>query len=350
MKKLLLIVFISLSLYGQKIKDISNVVGIRDNQLIGYGLVVGLAGSGDKSQFTMQSLQNLLRNSYIKIPAGSIKSKNIAAVMVTAQLPPFARQGDKIRVNISAIGDAKSIDKGTLLLTQLKGVDGEVYALAQGNIIADGNNLTTGVIYEGAIVENELDFTLKDEQGLTLSLIQNSAKYADLVQRVINDHFKDKLAYAIDTRTVEVKRPAGMSMVRFIAEVENLPIESEIKKRVIIDKHQGIIIAGDDILVSPVTVTKNDFTLRIKQSELTQNQWEDVALNQGVDIGDGVKIGNKPVEVNLHNALINTKKLPTVSDVMRAMKIMKLPIEDIIDTIELINDMGALNGDLEIRG
>lgn len=350
MKKLLLIFLISVSLYGQKVKDISNIVGIRENQLIGYGLVVGLAGSGDKSQFTMQSLQNLLRNSYIKIPAGSIKSKNIAAVMVTADLPPFARQGDKIRVNVSAIGDAKSIDKGTLLLTQLKGVDGEVYALAQGNIVADGKNLTTGVIYEGAMVENEIDFILKNEPSITLSLIQNSAKYADMVQQVINKHFGQNLAYAVDTRTVEVQRPQNISMVRFIAEIENLPIESQIRKKVIIDKHQGVIIAGDDIIVNPVTITKDDFTLRIKKSELTPTQWDDVALNQGVDIGDGVKIGNKPVEVNLHNALVNTKSLPTISDVMRAMKIMKLPIKDIIDTVELINDMGALGGDLEIRG
>ncbi len=350
LKKLLLITLLSVSIYAQTIKDIANVVGIRENQLIGYGLVVGLAGTGDKSQFTMQSLQNLLRNSYIKIPTSSIKSKNIAAVMVTAELPPFARQGDKIRVSISAIGDAKSIDKGMLLLTQLKGVDGEVYALAQGNIIANTNNLTTGFIYDGAIIENELNFSLNNEQSLTLSLIKNSAKHADLVQRVINKHFGKNLAMAVDTRTVEVKRPQDMSMVRFIAEIENLPIKSEMKKKVIVDKHQGVIIAGNDIVVNPVTITKDGFTLRIKQTSLTANQWEDVALNQGVDIGDGVKIGNKPVEVNLNNALVNTKGLPTISDVMRAMKIMKLPIKDIIDTVELINDMGALNGELEIRG
>ena len=118
------------SLYSQTIKDISNVIGIRENQLIGYGLIVGLPGTGDKSKFTMQSLQNLLRNSYIKIPAGSINSKNIAAVMVTAELPAFSRQGDKIKVKVSTIGDAKSVDNGELLITQLKGVDGNVYALA----------------------------------------------------------------------------------------------------------------------------------------------------------------------------------------------------------------------------
>jgi len=340
----------SISIYAQTIKDIANVVGIRENQLIGYGLVVGLAGTGDKSQFTMQSLQNLLRNSYIKIPTSSIKSKNIAAVMVTAQLPPFARQGDKIRVDISAIGDAKSIDKGVLLLTELKAVNGEVYALAQGNIIANGGNLTTGFIYDGAIIENELDFDLFNEDSLTLSLIKNSAKYADLVQQIIINHLKQNLAFAIDTRTIEIRKPDNISMVSFIAQIENLPIESEIKRKVIIDKYLGIIIAGDDIVVNPVTITKNNFTLRIKQSSLSEQAWNDNKINQGLDIGDDVKIGNRAVEINLDNALLNSKAKPTIADVMRALKVMKLPLSEIIDTIELINEMGALNGELEIRG
>lgn len=125
-KIIIFIILFSSFIYSQTIKDITNVIGIRDNQLIGYGLIVGLAGTGDKSKFTMQSLQNLLRNSYIKIPAASTNSKNIAAVMVTAELPAFSRQGDKIKIKVSTIGDAKSIDNGELLITQLKGVDGNV--------------------------------------------------------------------------------------------------------------------------------------------------------------------------------------------------------------------------------
>ena len=187
MRYFFMITILLSSLYSQTIKDISNVIGIRENQLIGYGLIVGLAGTGDKSKFTIQSLQNLLRNSYIKIPASSITSKNIAAVMVTADLPPFSRQGDKIKVKVSTIGDAKSVDNGELLTTQLKGVDGNVYALAQGTIAANENNKTSGFIYEGATVENEIDFSLKDENFIELSLLQNSAKNADLVETKIND-------------------------------------------------------------------------------------------------------------------------------------------------------------------
>ena len=195
------------SLYSQTIKDISNVIGIRENQLIGYGLIVGLAGTGDKSKFTMQSLQNLLRNSYIKIPAGSINSKNIAAVMVTAELPPFSRQGDKIKVKVSTIGDAKSVDNGELLITQLKGVDGNVYALAQGTILAHENNKTSGFVYDGATVENEIDFNLRGEDSIQLSLLKNSAKNADLI--VANDVSQADSTFNSDTNHVKILSRTG---------------------------------------------------------------------------------------------------------------------------------------------
>ncbi|MEA1914587.1 MAG: flagellar basal body P-ring protein FlgI [Campylobacterota bacterium] len=349
MKLLLTLFLLSASLFAQSIKDISNIVGIRDNQLIGYGLVVGLSGTGDKSQFTMQSLQNLLRNSYIKIPTSSIKSKNIAAVMVTAMLPAFSRQGDKIRIKISAIGDAKSINNGELLLTQLKGVDGNVYALAQGKIVASQGNLTTGFIYEGATIENEINYNLKDETSLTLSLLQNSAKNAATVEDKINQHFGTSLAYATDTRTIEVKRPQDISMVKFISIIEGLRIDSDIKKKVIIDIHTGMIIAGANVVIQPVTVVRDNFTIRIQKTPLNPKDWNNPMLNKGEDIGDDIKLGGKPVKVTLDNVLMNSKKLPTVADLLRTMKVMKVPVSDIVETLKLIKDLGALDVDLEIR-
>jgi len=344
----LLLLFIS-SLYAQTIKDISSVVGIRKNQLIGYGLVVGLAGTGDKSKFTMQSLQNLLRNSYIKIPTSSINSKNIAAVMVTAELPAFARQGDKIEVKVSAIGDAKSIDQGELLLTQLKGVDGNVYALAQGTILSQENK-TTGLIYNGAIIENELDFSLQEEQDITLSLYKADAKNADLIETKINQEFGQKTAQAIDTRTIIATKPENMSIVKFLAIIQNIEIDSSFKQKIIIDTAKETIIVGGDVVIKPVTITKDAFTIRIKQTNLDENQWNDPAINQGRDIGDDAKIDQKSVVVNLDNALVNTKKEPTISDLMRAMKVMKLPITDIIDAIKMLRDLGAIDVEMEIRG
>ena len=350
MKFFIVLLFLTQSIFAVTIKDISNVVGIRGNQLIGYGLVVGLPGSGDKSQFTMQSLQNLLRNSYIKIPASSIKSKNIAAVMVTASLPAFARQGDKIKVKISAIGDAKSIDNGELLLTQLKAVDGGVYALAQGSIVADNENETTGFIYDGATVENEVEYSLGKEDSVKLSLLKNDAKQAYLVEKKINEFFKKPIALALDTRTIHIQRPPNTSMVKFLSDIQSIELDSTFKKKIIIDVARETIIAGLDIPIGPVTIAKRDFTIRIKKSDFTEAQWDDKKINAGQDIGDDVKLDNKPVAINVDNTLMNTKKTPTVSDLVRAMKVMKLPITDIIDTLKMIKELGALDVELEIRG
>ncbi|MDX4036614.1 flagellar basal body P-ring protein FlgI [Aliarcobacter skirrowii] len=337
------------SLFGQKIKDVSNIIGIRENQLIGYGLIVGLPGTGDKSKFTMQSLQNLLTNSYIKIPQGSINSKNIAAVMVTADLPPFARQGDKIKVTVSTIGDSKSIDYGELLMTQLKGVDGNVYAVAQGTVVANANNKTTGFIYEGATVEGEIDFNLQDEKSIQLSLYKNSAKTAHLIEQKINEKFENNIAKAIDTRTIDVIKPSNMSIVEFIALVENIELETNVKKKLIIDINREVVIAGGDIPITPITISRDSFTLRIDKTNLDDVDWNNPTINKGVDVGDGIKIADKPV-VDINNSMINTKKDPTVSDLVRSMKVMKLPMSEIIDTLQMLKQMGAIDVDIELRG
>lgn len=347
MNKLLLICIFSSVFYAQTIKDISNIVGIRDNQLIGHGLVVGLAGSGDKSKFTMQSLQNLLRNSYIKIPTSSIKSKNIASVMVTAILPPFTKQGDKIKLSVSSLGDAKSIDNGQLLLTQLKGLDGEIYAIAQGKVIANANNPTTGYIYDGAIVENEIKYSLQNEKSLTISLLKSDATNASLVEQKINEKFNANIAQAIDTRNIYVKKPQNISIISFIADIQNINIHSNIQKKIIIDTLKGIIVAGANVVIQPVTITRKNFTLRIKRKDIANDKWDDPVINPGVNIGDSVKIGKKPVTINLNNALVNAKNLPTISDLMRAMKTMKLGIRDIIETIQSLKDLGAIEADIE---
>lgn len=347
MKYFFILTLLLSSLYSQKIKDISNIIGIRENQLIGYGLIVGLAGTGDKSKFTMQSLQNLLRNSYIKIPAASINSKNIAAVMVTADLPAFARQGDKIKVTVSTIGDAKSIDHGELLITQLKGVDGNVYALAQGTIVANEKNTTTGFIYDGATVENEIAFDLRGENSIELSLLKNSATNADLIETKINDTFGKKLATAVDTRTIEVTKPEDMSIVKFISVVQNIELDSTFKRKLIIDVNKEMIVTGGDILIDPVTIVRNNFTIRIRPG-LGEEAWKDPAINRGVNVGDDVKIADKPV-IDIDNAMINTKEPPTVADLVRSMKVMKLPMSEIIDTLKMVKDMGAIDVEIELR-
>ncbi|MEA3314506.1 MAG: flagellar basal body P-ring protein FlgI [Campylobacterota bacterium] len=338
MKRLIfIIVTLGLSLYSQTIKDISNIVGIRENQLIGYGLIVGLNKTGDGGDTTKQSLQNLLRNSYIKVNIDQIKSKNIASVMVTAILPPFARQGDKIKVKVSSIGDAKSINGGELLLTQLKAVDGKVYALAQGSVISKAITPTNGYIYDGATVENELRYDLKDEKSITLSLLRQDATTAALCEAKINEELGENLAVAYDTRTIKVDKPNNISMISFISKIQNIELFSLMKKKIVIDPSKEMIVAGSDITIEPITISRKNFTLRIKKSDLG-----------GRDIGDEVNIGKDIENINLDNALINTKKVPTVSDLMRAMKIMKININEIIETIKMLDKLGAINADVEI--
>jgi flagellar P-ring protein precursor FlgI len=268
--------------------------------------------------------------------------------MVTAVLPAFARQGDKLKLKISSIGDAKSIDGGLLLLTQLKGVDGKVYALAQGTIMANDKIKTSGYIYDGAIVENELNYSLRDEKFVTLSLLEQDAKIASLCEEKINEKFGKNLAVAYDTRTIEVAKPDNMSIIRFISEIQNIQIDSMMKKKVIIDPVKEIIIAGADITINPVTISRKNFTLRIKKSTMKDKEWADPTKNVGVGIGDDVNIGQKAVVVNINNALINTKNQPTVSDLMRAMKTMKLSITEIIETIKMLDSLGAINASVEM--
>ena len=358
-KSILLLLFVS-SLYSQTIKDISNIVGIRDNQLIGYGLIVGLPGTGDKSQFTMQSLQNLLRNSYIKIPTGSIQSKNIATVMVTATLPAFAKQGDKIKLNISSIGDAKSIDGGQLLLTQLKGVDGKVYAIAQGTIYGlkiDGQKkITTGVIYDGGSVENEIKYSLRDEKVITISLLKQDATTALLCENEINKAFGKNIAVAYDTRTIEISKPDDMSIIRFISKVQNIELNSLMKKKVLIDPIKGIIIAGADITINPVTISRETFTLKIKESKVTDDEWNQLQPEKGIDLGQDLQVIGSIKgegfsvfgEVSIDNALANTRHIPTISDLMRALKLLGISIEERIETIKMLDSLGAIDADVEM--
>ena len=162
--------------------------------------------------------------------------------------------------------------------------------------------------------------------------------------------FNRPIASALDTRTIFVKKPLNISIVKFISDIQNIQLDSTFKKKIIIDVARETIVAGLDIPISPVTVARDGFTIRIKKSDLTDQEWEDNQINTGQDIGDNVQLDNKPIAVEIDNTLMNTKNTPTVSDLVRAMKVMKLPITEIIDTIKMIKDLGAIDVELEIRG
>jgi len=270
------------NLFAQKIGDISSIIGVRDNQLIGYGLVVGLKSTGDSSSaFTNQTLSNLLKNVNVKLNPKDIKSKNVAAVVVTATLPPFARQGDKLDITISSIGDAKSLEGGTLLLTPLKAVDGKIYALAQGHLTIGGFNVgqnrgvqahftTVGKLYKGATVEREIVYDLYNKNNATLSLQKSDFNNAVNIQNLINTTFNQKVATAIDPRSIKLQKPKNMSMVEFLARVQNIEYYLPQENVVVVDERTGTIVAGSNIKIDPIIITQGDMIIKItKRSSMS---------------------------------------------------------------------------------
>jgi len=272
----LILIFVTLFsiLYAEKIKDISSIVGVRSNKLFGYGIVGGLNGTGDSSsKFTQQFLSNFLKNTNLKIDPKDIKSKNVAAVIVTATLPPFVREGDKIDVTVSSIGDASSLQGGVLLITPLIGVDGKIYALAQGPITMGGFNTkggkkqkhftTTVKVINGATVERAVVWDIYHQNTATLSLKKSDFDLAVKVQKTINFYFKENVALAVDPRTVKLKKPKNMSMPEFLAKVQNLSVSYSPDPVIVIDERTGTVIAGSEIKVKPTVIVYGDFTIKI---------------------------------------------------------------------------------------
>ncbi|MDD3324274.1 MAG: flagellar basal body P-ring protein FlgI [Sulfurospirillaceae bacterium] len=335
------------SLYAEKIGDIANVIGVRENQLIGYGLVVGLSGTGDgsSSEFTLRSLSNLLQTVNVKISPDDIKSKNIAAVIVTTKLPPFARQGDKLDATVSSIGDAKSIQGGTLLLTPMKGVDGKIYALSQGSISIGGmngkgggqlNHATAGTIFGGSLVEREIFNDLSGQKGANLSLKNSNFNAALAVQDEINIAFGGDVAVAIDPRTIKLNRPEELSMVEFLAKTLNINVDYEKEEKIVIDERTGTVVSGINIKIDPVVITHGDLTIKIEeQKEFSKD-------DKSVDIGGNVKIAANENQLKIKEQYI------TVANVARALHKMGAKPKDIISILENIKRAGAINAKLEI--
>lgn len=329
-----------------QIKDIANVVGVRENQLIGYGLVVGLNGSGDgsSSEFTIQSLSNMLQTVNVKISPDDIKSKNTAAVIVTARLPAFARQGDKLDVTISSIGDAKSLQGGTLLMTPLKGVDGDIYALAQGSLTIggksqgrnSGNHATAGTIFGGAFVEREITYDIYNQQAIFLSLKESNFSTASNIQNAINLKVGGETAIAIDPRTVKINRPNGVSMVEFLAQVLNIDVEYKALDKVIIDEKTGTIVSGVNVTVDPVVITHKEITIKIEP-----NSYYD-AGNAAIDLQDGMAL-----DANANMLKVSGERT-TIASIARALSKLGASPSDIIAIIENLKRVGAIHVDLEI--
>ncbi|EPJ46654.1 MAG: flagellar basal body P-ring protein [Osedax symbiont Rs1] len=273
---------ISASVFAERIKDLTSISGVRSNQLVGYGLVVGLGGTGDKSSFTSQTFRNLLNNFGVQIPANiDPKSKNIAAVAIHADLPPFSKIGQTIDITISTLGDAKSLRGGSLLLAPLKGADGKVYAIAQGNLVVagfgvegvDGSRVslhvpTVGRIPNGASVERTVPNAFSQGDSLTLNLNHSDFTTARRISEVINNLLGAETAMALDATSIRVRAPRHPSQrVSFVSVLENLEVTpARETAKIIINSRTGTIVIGQDVRVSPVAVTHGGLTVTITEN------------------------------------------------------------------------------------
>ncbi len=347
MKRIILFLLISTSIYATKIVDVANIVGVRDNQIIGYSLVVGLkkTGDGTTSKFTLQSISNMLKAMNIDMNPIDIKSKNVAAVVVTAKLAPFTRQGDKFDVTVSSIGDAKSLEGGTLLMTPLKGVDGKIYALAQGALSIGGKNdrgagseshPTVGIVFEGGLVEREINIDLYNQQYATLSLKESNFKNSVSIQQAINNHYSTQVAVAMDPRTIKLKRPQNKSMIEFLAEVQDIEMNYTPKSKIIINERTGTIIAGIDIKVKPIVMTHGDITIKIKE-EVTASQPEG-----SVVVDDNLVIGLN------ENEIYTKEGTTTVANLVRSLQKLGATPKDIIAILEAMKSAGSISAELKV--
>lgn len=351
--KLLFLPFVFISiLNAAKVGDVANIVGVRENQLIGYGLVVGLKGSGDgtTSQFTLQSIANMLQTVGMKINQADIKSKNTAAVMVTSSLPAFARQGDRIKIVVSSLGDAKSLQGGTLLMTALKGVDGDIYAIGQGPISiggknegtgnnAGGNHPTVATIVDGAVVEKEVLYDIYNQNFADLSLKTTSFNNATNIQNAINRAYGE-VAVATDPRTIRLMKPEGSSMVDFLSQILQTDIDYKSEQKIVINERTGTIVSGVNITVDPVVITHGGITLKIEPQSYNPAP-ENTAANV-IDLGEQTTVNGAMNTLN-----IGTQKT-TVANITRALNRLGATPKDIIAILQNLKEVGAIHADLEI--
>jgi flagellar P-ring protein precursor FlgI len=347
MRLFLLFLILVSALNATKINDVANIVGVRENHLIGYSLVVGLkkTGDGTTSKFTLQSIANMLRAMNIDMKPIDIKSKNVAAVVVTANLNPFAKQGDKFDIKVSSIGDAKSLEGGTLLMTPLKGVDGRIYALAQGSVSIGGRNTrgsgveshpTSGLIYGGGFVEREINIDLYNQKYATLSLKESNLKNSVSVQKAINEFYNTQVAVAMDPRTIKLKKPENKSMIEFLAEVQDIEMDYNTKNKIIINERTGTVIAGVGIKIKPIIMTHGDITIKIKEQDTIN------APEGSINVDDDMAIGLN------ENELYTKKGTTTVANLVRSLQKMGATPKDVIAILEAMKSSGSISAELKV--
>jgi flagellar P-ring protein FlgI len=346
-----------------RIKEVAAIEGVRSNQLTGFGLVVGLDGTGDQTTqmpYTTQGLNNYMQQLGITLPAASLtqlQMKNVAAVLVTAQLPAFARPGQLLDINVSSLGNAKSLKGGTLIATPLKGADGEVYALAQGNLIVAGagasaggskvqvNHLSAGRIPDGAQVERAVPTALQEGPSVNLSLNASDFQTARKVAQAINRQFGEGVAQAVDGRTVQVRAPVNPNdRVTFLAELEELPVEASVAAaKVIINSRTGSIVLNQAVTLGACAIAHGNLSINISS---TPSVSQPNAFSTG---GQTVVTEKANIEIKQEpGKLIQLPAATLLSDVVKALNSLGATPQDLLAILQAIKSAGALNAELEV--
>jgi flagellar P-ring protein precursor FlgI len=342
-----------------RIKDLADVEGVRQNQLVGYGLVVGLNGTGDSlnnAPFTRQSLQAMLERLGVNTRGANMRTANVAAVMVTANLPSFVTQGTRIDVSVSALGDARSLQGGTLLVTPLLGADGEVYAVAQGPVAISGflaqgeaTTVTRGVptagrIANGAVVEREIEFRLANQQSLRLALRNPDLTTSRRIAAAINDFLGQPVAETADPSTVRITVPPRFNgnIVALLSEIEQLRVEPDLPARVVIDERAGIVVMGRDVRVSTVAIAQGNLTVTV--SETPQ-----VSQPEALSEGQTVVVPRTQVEVREGNRrLALLREGVTLQELVDGLNALGVAPRDLISILQAIKAAGALQAEIEV--
>jgi flagellar P-ring protein precursor FlgI len=340
-----------------RVKEIASVQGVRANQLVGYGLVVGLDGTGEQNAVTAQSLSALLQSLGVTLPPGVVpQGRNSAAVMVTAELPAFAQPGQTIDIAVSSMGNAKSLRGGTLVMTPLRGADGEIYAIAQGNLIVGGagasaggskvqiNHLSAGRVPGGASVERSVQTALYEGDSLQLDLRAADYSTAVAVANAINRVKGDGTAVPVDGRTVRVKMPpAGITRVNFMADIENLPVALERPAaRVVLNPRTGSVVMNESVSIGACAVAHGSLSVTISSTPV---------VSQPNAFGQGQTVAGEKADIAITQqagALVQMPAGTQLTDVVRALNALGATPQDLLAILQAMKAAGALNAELEV--
>lgn len=350
---------VSFPAHAERIKDLATIQGVRSNQLIGYGLVVGLDGTGDQTTqtpFTVQSMLSMMQQMGVSLPPGTnLQLKNVAAVMVTSALPPFAQPGQTLDITVSSMGNAKSLRGGTLLMTPLKGADGQIYAMAQGSLVVGGvgasangsqaqiNHLSVGRISAGATVERALPNALNQSDIITLELKESDFSTANLVTDAINRRFGSNTAYAQDGRVIQIKPSANLSRIGFLAALEAINVSpAQTTAKIILNARTGSVVMNQAVTLDNCAISHGNLSVVISSAPV---------ISQPGPLSGGQTVSTQVSQIEINKEPGKVVPIPagaSLADVVKALNAIGATPQDLLAILQAMKAAGSLKADLEI--